>query len=67
MIATQMLTIKQTAQRLKEMCPETTVGESTLRKWQKENRFHSVMIGRKILLSWSSVNAFLNGESDGAT
>ena len=58
----EMLTISQAAERLKSVYPDTPIGEKTLRKWQKENRFHSVTAGRRILLSWASLVAFLNGD-----
>ena len=57
-----MVTIAQAAQRLKKNQPDITIGEKTLRKWQKEARFHSVTSGRRILISWSSLSAFLSGE-----
>lgn len=58
----EMLTIAQAAERLKNNYPDTPIGERTLRKWQKENRFHSVTVGRRILISWASLVAFLSGE-----
>ena len=58
----EMLTISQAAERLKKAYPDTPIGERTLRIWQKENAFHSVTIGRKILISWASLVAFLSGE-----
>ena len=58
----EMLTIAQAAERIKRIYPDTTIGEKTLRKWQKDKRFHSVTVGRKILLSWESVCSFLSGE-----
>lgn len=63
----EMLTIKQAAERLKNAQPDVPICEVTLRRWQKEHKFHSVMAGRKILISWSSLLAFLNGgEKEGA-
>ena len=63
----EMLTIKQAAQRLKASQPNTPICEVTLRRWQKERKFHSVTAGRKILISWPSLLAFLNGgEKEGA-
>lgn len=58
---TEMLTIKQTAERLKTIHPDTPISEHTLRVWQKERCFRYVMAGRKILLSWDSVCNFLSG------
>ncbi len=60
----EMLTIKQTVERLKQSNPETPISEHTLRIWQKEKRFHSVTVGRKILVSWRSLVAFLSGERE---
>ena len=60
----EMLTISQAAKRLKEMQPDTHIGERTLRVWQKEKRFHSVTAGRRILISWSSLTSFLNGKTN---
>lgn len=58
----EMLTIKQAADKLKRTYPHTPISEPSLRRWQKEKRFHSVTIGRKILISWESLTAFLNGD-----
>ena len=58
----EMLTIDQTVERLKNLYPDTPIGERTIRTWQKEKAFHSVTIGRKILISWASLVAFLSGE-----
>ena len=67
MIMPEMLTISQAAERLKNQYPETPIGERTLRTWQKENAFYSVTIGRKILISWASLVAFLSGEKKEGT
>ena len=61
---TEMLTIKQTAERLKTIHPGTPISEHTLRVWQKERCFRYVMAGRKILLSWESVCKFLSGGNE---
>lgn len=61
---TEMLTIKQTAERIKAQFPDTPIGEHALRIWQKENRFRSIYVGRKILISWVSVERFLSGADE---
>ena len=58
----EMLTITQAADKLRSIQPNTPIGEKTLRKWQKENRFYFVTVGRRVLISWDSLSAFLNGE-----
>lgn len=58
----EMLTIAQAAAKLKRTHPDTTISERTLRQWHKEKRFHCVTAGRRILLSWDSLVAFLSGE-----
>lgn len=58
----EMLTIKQTADKLKGLYPNTPISEYALRAWQKDQKFHSVTAGRKILISWESLMCFLNGE-----
>lgn len=60
----EMLTISQAAEKLREAQPNTPIGEKTLRRWQKERCFHSVTVGRRILISWSSLVTFLNGERE---
>lgn len=58
----EMLTIAQAAAKLKSTYPDTTISEKTLRKWQAEKRFHYVMAGRRILISWNSLVSFLSGD-----
>lgn len=58
----EMLTVEQTVKRIKEQFPNSPIGENTLRKWLKGNNFHFVTVGRKILISWASLVAFLTGE-----
>ena len=57
----EMLTIKQAAQKIKKLYPQTPISEHTLRVWQKEGRFRSVTAGRKILVCWESLISFLSG------
>ena len=59
----EMLTIAQALEKLKAMQPNTPICARALRVWEKEGRFYSVRIGRKILISWASLVAFLGGES----
>ena len=61
----EMLTIAPAAKKLTEINPDIHIGEATLRNWQKENCFHSVFAGRRILISWESLVAFLSGEKRG--
>lgn len=61
----EMMTIAQAVDRIRAMYPHTPIGEKALRKWQKEARFHSVNAGRRILISWESLSAFLNGGNNG--
>ena len=58
----EMLTVRQTAERLKSVCPNVHIGENAIRKWEKEKRFYSVKVGRKTLISWLSFSRFLSGE-----
>lgn len=58
----EMLTIKQTLEKIKEEYPETIIGEHALRGWIKEKKFHFVKTGVKFLISWQSFTAFLCGE-----
>lgn len=58
----EMLTVKQTAQKLKKLHPDTPISEHAIRAWQKEKRFHSVTAGRVILISWDSFVSFLSGK-----
>lgn len=57
----EMLTIKQAVEKLKIAYPATTISATAIRRWQKEQKFHSVTAGRRILISWNSFVAFLNG------
>ena len=61
----EMLTISQAADRLRSNFPQTPIGEKTLRKWTKAKCFHSVTVGKRVLLSWASLVAFLSGEKGG--
>ena len=61
----EMLNIKQAIQKLKNIYPNSPICEFSLRRWEKERRFHSVRCGRKILIWWESLIAFLNGEEKG--
>jgi len=58
---TEFLTIKQTAERIKEIYPNSPIREHTLRVWEREGRFRSVNAGRKIFISWDSLEEFLAG------
>lgn len=57
----EMLTIKQTLEKIKKDYPETNIKECTLRAWLKERKFHYVTAGKKALISWKSLVAFLSG------
>ena len=57
----EMLTIKQAADRIREMHPETPISEHSIRIWHREGHLRSVNVGRKILISWASLEAFLEG------
>lgn len=58
----EMLTVDQTVKKIKEQFPNSPIGENTLRKWLKDKNFHYVTVGRKILISWASLVAYLTGE-----
>lgn len=58
----EMLTVDQTIKRIKDEFPNSPIGETTVRKWLKNNNFHYVTVGRKILICWASLVSFLTGE-----
>ena len=57
----EMLTIKQTLQKIREEYPETNIKDCTIRAWMREGRFHYVTAGKKALISWNSLVSFLSG------
>jgi hypothetical protein len=57
----EMLTIKQTLQKINEQMPNSNIRDCTLRAWIREKKFHYVKAGKKILISWASLVAFLGG------
>jgi len=58
----EMLTVKQTVEKIKKTYPETNIKECTLRAWLREGKFHYVQAGKKALISWASLVSFLTGE-----
>lgn len=57
----EMLTVAQALNKMKEQYPNTPINSHSIRIWIKEDKIHTVTIGRRILISWDSIVDFLSG------
>lgn len=59
----RMRTIKQLTKEMREMDPQTSLSESSIRRLLKEGKLHSVRVGNKHMLNLDQCIEFFNTSS----